>query len=145
MPMPRACACYTVFAQVRCHPWFTAHLPRYLAVMQADTAVNIPRLDEEMINEVSRTLKGYAVCCFYLLLSVPTNLDCTTSAHSSCHQRPAELALHLGSHGADIVRWSAALNQGCNCRAVDVAQQHPASSLTCACAAVALTGCASRL
>lgn len=40
--------------EVRCHPWFTAHLPRYLAVMQADTAVNTPRLDEEMITEVVR-------------------------------------------------------------------------------------------
>jgi hypothetical protein len=38
--------------QVRCHPWFTEHLPRYLAVMQADTAVTSPRLDEEMIHEV---------------------------------------------------------------------------------------------
>lgn len=63
MPRPRpeipGCAllCCTVLcpaavSQVRCHPWFTAQLPRYLAVMQADTAVNIPRLDEEMINEV---------------------------------------------------------------------------------------------
>jgi hypothetical protein len=47
--------CHAV-SQVRCHPWFTAHLPRYLAVMQADTAVNIPRLDEEMIHEVGPLL-----------------------------------------------------------------------------------------
>lgn len=40
--------------EVRQHPWFTAHLPRYLAVMQADTCVHSPRLDEEMINEVVR-------------------------------------------------------------------------------------------
>ncbi|WIA14302.1 hypothetical protein OEZ85_002836 [Tetradesmus obliquus] len=40
--------------EVRCHPWFTEHLPRYLAVMQADTAVTSPRLDEEMIHEVVR-------------------------------------------------------------------------------------------
>jgi 5'-AMP-activated protein kinase catalytic alpha subunit len=50
------CCCFDLVAcctlQVRCHPWFTEHLPRYLAVMQADTAVTSPRLDEEMIHEV---------------------------------------------------------------------------------------------
>jgi hypothetical protein len=44
--------CLLLLLQVRCHPWFTEHLPRYLAVMQADTAVTSPRLDEEMIHEV---------------------------------------------------------------------------------------------
>lgn len=47
--------------EVRCHPWFTEHLPRYLAVMQADTAVTSPRLDEEMINEVREMLFVYVV------------------------------------------------------------------------------------
>lgn len=56
-PEPTAVSCAVLWCavQVRCHPWFTAHLPRYLAVMQADTAVNTPRLDEEMITEVNDT------------------------------------------------------------------------------------------
>lgn len=49
--------------EVRCHPWFTEHLPRYLAVMQADTAVTSPRLDEEMISEV----RGWRWWCCVVL------------------------------------------------------------------------------
>jgi len=40
--------------EVRQHPWFTLHLPRYLAVMQAETVVGSPRVDEEMLNETVR-------------------------------------------------------------------------------------------
>ena len=36
----------------RQHPWFTLHLPRYLAVMQADTAANTAMLDEDILHEV---------------------------------------------------------------------------------------------
>ena len=57
------CCCCCCCRQVRCHPWFTEHLPRYLAVMQADTAVTSPRLDEEMIHEVGALVtKCYFVC-----------------------------------------------------------------------------------
>ena len=38
----------------RQHPWFTLHLPRYLAVMQADTVASHLLIDIEMIEEVSR-------------------------------------------------------------------------------------------
>ena len=40
--------------EVRQHPWFTVNLPRYLAVMQADTAMTHHRVDEDMVNEVMR-------------------------------------------------------------------------------------------
>jgi 5'-AMP-activated protein kinase catalytic alpha subunit len=40
--------------EIRQHPWFTAHLPRYLAVMQADAANSAPRIDEDMAAEVVR-------------------------------------------------------------------------------------------
>ena len=36
----------------RQHPWFTLHLPRYLAVMQADTIANTAMLDEDILHEV---------------------------------------------------------------------------------------------
>eukprot|EP00201_Polytomella_parva_P009928 CAMPEP_0175064574 /NCGR_PEP_ID=MMETSP0052_2-20121109/15413_1 /TAXON_ID=51329 ORGANISM="Polytomella parva, Strain SAG 63-3" /NCGR_SAMPLE_ID=MMETSP0052_2 /ASSEMBLY_ACC=CAM_ASM_000194 /LENGTH=383 /DNA_ID=CAMNT_0016330949 /DNA_START=33 /DNA_END=1181 /DNA_ORIENTATION=+ len=40
--------------EVRQHSWFSLHLPRYLAVMQADTVVGAPRLDEETVSEAVR-------------------------------------------------------------------------------------------
>jgi hypothetical protein len=36
----------------RQHPWFTLHLPRYLAVMQADTIASHAMIDEEIVHEV---------------------------------------------------------------------------------------------
>lgn len=36
----------------RQHPWFTLHLPRYLAVMQADTIASTAIIDEEIVHEV---------------------------------------------------------------------------------------------
>lgn len=36
----------------RQHPWFTFHLPRYLAVMQADTIASTAMIDEEIVHEV---------------------------------------------------------------------------------------------
>ena len=42
----------------RQHPWFTLHLPRYLAVMQAGTVATSATLDPEIVEEVSR-LTGY--------------------------------------------------------------------------------------
>ncbi|KAL4857741.1 SNF1-related protein kinase catalytic subunit alpha [Chlorella vulgaris] len=40
--------------EIRQHPWFTVHLPRYLAVMQADPVAAGTHLDEEIIMEVVR-------------------------------------------------------------------------------------------
>mmetsp|Transcript_16451 Transcript_16451/g.41028 ORF Transcript_16451/g.41028 Transcript_16451/m.41028 type:complete len:464 (-) Transcript_16451:952-2343(-) len=40
--------------EIRQHPWFTLHLPRYLAVMQAEPVVGLPRIDEDMVGEVVR-------------------------------------------------------------------------------------------
>ncbi|GAX83399.1 hypothetical protein CEUSTIGMA_g10824.t1 [Chlamydomonas eustigma] len=40
--------------EIRQHPWFTLHLPRYLAVMQAEAVVGVPRVDEEMLVETAR-------------------------------------------------------------------------------------------
>ena len=45
-------------AVCRQHPWFTLHLPRYLAVMQAGTVATSATLDPEIVEEVSR-LTGY--------------------------------------------------------------------------------------
>lgn len=42
----------------RQHPWFTVHLPRYLAVMQAGTVATTTALDQEIVEEVSR-LTGF--------------------------------------------------------------------------------------
>lgn len=36
----------------RQHPWFTVHLPRYLAVMQADTVASATSVDDEIVSEV---------------------------------------------------------------------------------------------
>lgn len=36
----------------RQHPWFSQHLPRYLAVIQADTMASSPLIDTEMVDEV---------------------------------------------------------------------------------------------
>ncbi len=36
----------------RQHPWFTLHLPRYLAVMQADTIASTAMIDDEIVHEV---------------------------------------------------------------------------------------------
>eukprot|EP00884_Botryococcus_braunii_P009517 jgi/Botrbrau1/18567/Bobra.0367s0013.1 len=38
--------------EIRQHPWFTVHLPRYLAVMQADTVGSATAVDEELVREV---------------------------------------------------------------------------------------------
>ncbi|KAG2452015.1 hypothetical protein HYH02_003056 [Chlamydomonas schloesseri] len=40
--------------EIRQHPWFNMHLPRYLAVMQAEPVVGVPRIDEEILEEVVR-------------------------------------------------------------------------------------------
>ena len=36
----------------RQHPWFTMHLPRYLAVMHSDTIASATAVDEELVREV---------------------------------------------------------------------------------------------
>ena len=36
----------------RQHPWFTYHLPRYLAVMQADTIASTAMIDDDIVHEV---------------------------------------------------------------------------------------------
>ena len=38
----------------RQHPWFTMHLPRYLAVMQADTVATASSNDSDLVAEVGR-------------------------------------------------------------------------------------------
>jgi len=40
--------------EIRQHPWFAAHLPRYLAVMRAEAMVGSPRIDDEVVVEVAR-------------------------------------------------------------------------------------------
>ena len=40
--------------EIRQHPWFTVHLPRYLAVIQADPISAAARVDEELVREVER-------------------------------------------------------------------------------------------
>lgn len=40
--------------QIRQHPWFTAHLPRYLAVPPPDSAHQARKIDEEILQEVVR-------------------------------------------------------------------------------------------
>lgn len=39
--------------EIRQHPWFTMHLPRYLAVMQADPISVGARIDDEIVREVA--------------------------------------------------------------------------------------------
>ncbi|KAL4448458.1 hypothetical protein ABPG75_005677 [Micractinium tetrahymenae] len=40
--------------EIRQHPWFTVHLPRYLAVMQADPVAAGTHVDEDILREVVR-------------------------------------------------------------------------------------------
>ena len=40
--------------EIRQHPWFNVHLPRYLAVMQADPVNANAQLDNEILKEVER-------------------------------------------------------------------------------------------
>ena len=37
----------------RQHPWFTVRLPRYLAVMQADTVATASVLDQDLVDDVA--------------------------------------------------------------------------------------------
>ncbi|XP_075501241.1 SNF1-related protein kinase catalytic subunit alpha KIN10-like [Primulina tabacum] len=39
---------------IRAHPWFQAHLPRYLAVPPPDTAQQAKKIDEEILREVTK-------------------------------------------------------------------------------------------
>ncbi|XP_073273022.1 SNF1-related protein kinase catalytic subunit alpha KIN10-like [Primulina huaijiensis] len=39
---------------IRAHPWFQAHLPRYLAVPPPDTAQQAKKIDEEILQEVTK-------------------------------------------------------------------------------------------
>ncbi|GBG61149.1 hypothetical protein CBR_g19224 [Chara braunii] len=48
-PMKRA-----TIADIRQHPWFQAHLPRYLAVPAPDAAQQAQKIDEEIIEKVVR-------------------------------------------------------------------------------------------
>ena len=41
-------------AACRQHPWFTLHLPRYLAVMHADTLASAAMIDDDTLAEVVR-------------------------------------------------------------------------------------------
>lgn len=41
-------------AWCRQHPWFNQHLPRYLAVIQADTLATAPLIDTDMVDEVTK-------------------------------------------------------------------------------------------
>ncbi|KAL8038580.1 hypothetical protein ABFS82_11G121600 [Erythranthe guttata] len=43
--------------EIRAHPWFQAHLPRYLAVPPPDTVQQAKKIDEEVLQEVLR--KGF--------------------------------------------------------------------------------------
>ena len=45
-------ACTDRVGVCRQHPWFSQHLPRYLAVIQADTMASNPIIDDDMVNEV---------------------------------------------------------------------------------------------
>ncbi|KAG0483992.1 hypothetical protein HPP92_012076 [Vanilla planifolia] len=38
--------------EIRQHPWFLAHLPRYLAVAPPDTTQQVKKIDEEILNDV---------------------------------------------------------------------------------------------
>ncbi|KAL6587537.1 SNF1-related protein kinase catalytic subunit alpha kin10 [Orobanche minor] len=40
--------------EIRAHPWFQAHLPRYLAVTPPDTMQQAKKIDEEVLQEVVR-------------------------------------------------------------------------------------------
>ncbi|KAK6128862.1 hypothetical protein DH2020_037379 [Rehmannia glutinosa] len=57
--------------EIRAHPWFQAHLPRYLAVPPPDTTQQAKKIDEEILQEVirmgfDRNLLGTVT--YYLLL-----------------------------------------------------------------------------
>jgi len=93
--------------EVRQHPWFTVNLPRYLAVMQADTAMTHHRVDEDMVNEVVRLgfekealiesisarLQNKATVTYYLLV------DNRRGVHNSSYLREA-LNEGIHSHGS---------------------------------------------
>lgn len=53
----------------RQHPWFTVHLPRYLAVMQADTVASASTIDEEIVTEVRLS------CDSHLISQAPLHCD----------------------------------------------------------------------
>ena len=58
--------------EIRQHPWFTVRLPRYLAVMQADTVASATTIDEEVVVEVGR-------CSFSEIFSVQMLSCCAPS------------------------------------------------------------------
>ena len=42
-----------MFLLCRQHPWFTIKLPRYLAVMQADTVATASVVDQDLVDDVA--------------------------------------------------------------------------------------------
>jgi 5'-AMP-activated protein kinase catalytic alpha subunit len=70
--------------EVRQHPWFAVHLPRYLAVMQADPVAAGAHVDEELVAEVRGGGGGGAL----FESALWCRLLCATFAHYYNSERP---------------------------------------------------------
>ena len=70
----------------RQHPWFMQHLPRYLAVMQADTMATSANIDQEMVDEVVRLgfTRSHIVSSLKSRVQNKVRATCHVSALHTC-------------------------------------------------------------
>ncbi len=77
----------------RQHPWFMQHLPRYLAVMQADTMATSANIDQEMVDEVVRL--GFTRSHIVSSLKSRVQNKVGVDRHVSAPHTPAALATEM--------------------------------------------------
>ena len=70
----------------RQHPWFMQHLPRYLAIMQADTMATSANIDQEMVDEVVRLgfTRSHIVSSLKSHVQNKVGANCHVSASHTC-------------------------------------------------------------
>lgn len=102
--------------EIRQHPWFTVHLPRYLAVMQADAVVAGARIDDEIVKEVQRL--GFEA-------------DFVVESLRTRQQNKATIAYHLVADNRRRMPSSAYLKEEMT-EAGEVAMAHPSGMMTTA-------------
>ncbi|PSC70383.1 SNF1-related kinase catalytic subunit alpha KIN10 [Micractinium conductrix] len=99
--------------EIRQHPWFTVHLPRYLAVMQADPVAAGTHVDEDILREVVRL--GFT-------------RDFVTDSLKTRQQNKASVAYYLMADNRRRMPSSAYLKEEMT-EATDVSLQYPSGMM----------------
>ncbi|KFM28770.1 SNF1-related protein kinase catalytic subunit alpha KIN10 [Auxenochlorella protothecoides] len=79
--------------EIRQHPWFSVHLPRYLAVMHTDPVASAAALDEEVVGEVARL--GFSPSFLAASVQRREQNKATWRLGWSCRARPATAVAEL--------------------------------------------------